>query len=62
MLTQTSKEIIDGLEKLGISLTPDAKQLIIDKVYESTSLAYSEGKDGKNCHCGQTFCYFCNWY
>ena len=60
MLTQTSKEIIQELERLNIPLTPEAKTIIIDKVYTALTLTYDEARNSNGCDCGQPSCSYCN--
>lgn len=56
MITQTSKEIIEGLLKNGVILKPTDKELIIKKVYDA--LASKEESNG--CDCGQMWCVICH--
>ena len=58
--TQTSKEIIQELEKTGLKLTKEQKKIIISKVYKAVKLSYSEGQNTNGCNCGQPSCSFCN--
>ena len=60
MLIQTSKEIIQELEKTGLKLTQEQKQIIISKVYDAVVLSYAEGKNTNGCDCGQVSCRICN--
>lgn len=57
-ITNTSKEIIEGLEKNEIKLKPEDKQLIIDKVYDAIISAYNYQSNG--CDCGQMSCVICH--
>lgn len=59
MITQTSKEIIQELEKTGLKLNANQKQIIIKKVYEAVTNSFEEGCNSNGCNCGQPSCAFC---
>ena len=56
--TTTSRNIIKELQKSGIKLTDENKQMIINKVYKAITAAYSYESNG--CDCGQPSCGICN--
>lgn len=66
MLSYQSKMELPNLqkqetnEKLNIPLTPEAKTLIIDKVYSAITLTYDEARNSNECDCGQPSCKYCN--
>lgn len=60
MITQTSKEIIQELEKTGLKLNLKQKEIIIKKVYKAITDSSEKTFNNNGCNCGQPSCSFCN--